>query len=141
HRPGGPTNRRSTMRTRRATLIPLLVLACNGAAERDGAPEAAGAPMPAARPTPPDCPRVETRPPNAPDQRPAFPGQTRACAVDSDVEYDVVVLARGLEHPWAVEPLPDGDLLVTERPGRMRVVTAAGQVGEPIEGLPRVDAR
>ena len=53
----------------------------------------------------------------------------------------VTVLARGLVHPWAVEPLPDGDFLVTERPGRMRVITAAGQVGEPITGLPEVDAR
>src|SRR5690606_35457967 len=40
-----------------------------------------------------------------------------------------------------VEPMPDGALLVTERPGRMRIVTAAGQVGEPITGVPAVDAR
>src|SRR5690606_2464486 len=50
-------------------------------------------------------------------------------------------LARGLEHPWAVEPLPDGRLLVTERPGRMRIVSADGQVGPPIQGLPAVAAR
>ena len=42
---------------------------------------------------------------------------------------------------WAVEPLPGGDLLVTERPGRLRIVSAAGEVGEPIAGLPDVDAR
>ncbi|HEU4829699.1 MAG TPA: PQQ-dependent sugar dehydrogenase [Gemmatimonadales bacterium] len=53
----------------------------------------------------------------------------------------MTVLARGLVHPWAVEPLPNGDLLVTERPGRLRIVTAAGQLGEPIAGLPEVDAR
>src|SRR5690606_16738373 len=63
------------------------------------------------------------------------------CAVTANVAYDVVVLARGLVHPWAVEPLPGGDLLVTERPGRMRIISAAGVVGEPISGLPRVDAR
>jgi glucose/arabinose dehydrogenase len=40
-----------------------------------------------------------------------------------------------------VEPLPSGDLLVTERPGRMRVVSATGELGEPITGLPEVDAR
>jgi glucose/arabinose dehydrogenase len=84
---------------------------------------------------------LETRPPNAPDQRPAFQGQTRACAVTSNVAFDVVVVARGLEHPWAVEPLPDGDLMVTERPGRLRIITAAGAVGQPIAGLPPVDAR
>jgi aldose sugar dehydrogenase len=88
----------------------------------------------------PPCKPVETREPNAPSQRPAVPGQTRACAVESNVAFDVTVVARGLEHPWAVEPLPGGDLLVTERPGRMRVVSAAGQVGQPIANLPKVDA-
>jgi glucose/arabinose dehydrogenase len=86
------------------------------------------------------CPPLETRQPNAPDQRPAFPGQTRSCGVTSNVAYDVTVIAKGLEHPWAVEPLPDGALLVTERPGRMRIVSAKGEKGQPISGLPKVDA-
>ena len=51
------------------------------------------------------------------------------------------MIAKGLEHPWAVEPLPGGDLLVTERPGRMRVVSATGELGPPLAGLPAVDAR
>ena len=50
------------------------------------------------------------------------------------------MLAQGLERPWAVEPLPGGDLLVTEKPGRMRIVSATGEVGEPIAGVPQVDA-
>jgi len=87
------------------------------------------------------CKPVALGEPNVPEQQPAFQGQTRACASPSDVAFDVVVVAKGLEHPWAVEPLSGGDLLVTERPGRMRIVSAAGQVGEPIEGLPPVDAR
>jgi glucose/arabinose dehydrogenase len=87
------------------------------------------------------CEPLESRTPNAPDQRPAFPEQTRACAVDSNVDYDVSVLAEGLEHPWAVEPLPGGDVLITERPGRLRIVSATGVLGEPITGLPAVDAR
>lgn len=81
---------------------------------------------------------LETRPPNVPEQRPAFPEQTRACAVESEVEFDVIVLAEGLEHPWAVEPLPDGRLLVTERPGRMRIVSPDGELSEPIDGVPEV---
>ena len=87
------------------------------------------------------CKPLETRQPNAPDQRPATPGQTRTCGVTSNVAFDVAVVAKNLEHPWAVEPLPGGDLLVTEKPGRLRVVSAAGEVGRPITGLPPVDAR
>jgi aldose sugar dehydrogenase len=87
------------------------------------------------------CTPLETRAPNASEQRPAFAGQTRICSVTSNVTFDVVVLAKGLDHPWAVEPLPDGDLLVTERPGRLRIVTATGELGEPISGVPAVDAR
>ncbi|MBB3914062.1 PQQ-dependent sugar dehydrogenase [Rhizobium fabae] len=49
-------------------------------------------------------------------------------------------LADGLEHPWAVEVLPDGAYLVTERPGRMRIVRD-GKVSDPIGGVPKVSAR
>lgn len=87
------------------------------------------------------CEPVETAQANASDQRPAFAGQTRACAVKSNVEFDVIVLARGLERPWAVEPLPGGDLLVTEKSGRLRIVSAKGEVGAPIGGVPKVDTR
>ena len=89
----------------------------------------------------PGCEPIETRPPKGDDQQPAFAGQTRTCGVKSNVAFDVTVLARGLVHPWAVEPLPGGDLLVTERPGRLRIISASGQLGEPITGLPAVDAR
>jgi aldose sugar dehydrogenase len=87
------------------------------------------------------CTPLETREPNAPDQRPAFQGQNRACGITSEAAFDVVVVAKGLENPWAVEPLPGGDLLVTEKPGRMRIVSAAGELGRPIAGVPAVDAR
>jgi len=88
-----------------------------------------------------ECRPLEVREANASDQRPEFAEQTRACGRASGVAFDVVVLARGLDHPWSVEPLPDGDLLVTERPGRMRIVRRNGEVGDPIAGIPSVDAR
>ena len=87
------------------------------------------------------CPPLDTRPANAPEQKPAFAGQTRACAAASNVAFEVAVLSASLSYPWAVEPLPDGDLLVTERPGRMRIVTRDGRTLDPIAGLPAVDAR
>lgn len=136
-----------TIRGRRAALIAAIALtlgiaACSRAAEpseRTAAPAVAGSDARAAQGA--DCRPLETRDPNASSQRPTFAGQTRACGVTSNVAFEVVVLADDLEHPWAVEPLPGGDLLVTERPGRMRVISAAGNVGEPIAGLPKVDAR
>ena len=89
----------------------------------------------------PSCAPVDTRQANAASQRPAFEGQTRACAAPASPVFKVSVIAEGLEFPWAVEPLPGGDLLVTEKPGRLRIVAANGQIGAPIAGLPPVDYR
>jgi glucose/arabinose dehydrogenase len=53
----------------------------------------------------------------------------------------VETLAGGLEHPWALTFLPDGRMLVTERPGRVRIVDERGGLSEPLEGVPSVLAR
>jgi aldose sugar dehydrogenase len=53
----------------------------------------------------------------------------------------VETVARGLEHPWALVFLPDGRMLVTERPGRMRIVGTDGRLSDPIRGVPSVLAR
>ena len=50
------------------------------------------------------------------------------------------VVARGLEHPWALAFVGQGQMLVTERPGRLRLVQADGRVGPPIAGVPEVEA-
>jgi glucose/arabinose dehydrogenase len=84
---------------------------------------------------------VDPRPPNAPQQTPAFAGQTRAPEKKSNVAYEVVTVAEGLVNPWSLAFLPDGRMLVTEKAGRLRVVTQDGKLSEPVAGLPAVDAR
>ena len=51
------------------------------------------------------------------------------------------VLVTGLEYPWGLAPLADGSFLVTERTGQLRRVSAIGEIGAPIAGLPRVAVR
>ncbi|MBV9261700.1 MAG: PQQ-dependent sugar dehydrogenase [Pseudolabrys sp.] len=53
----------------------------------------------------------------------------------------VETVATGLVHPWSLQFLPDGRMLVTERPGRMRTVTADGKLSPPLDGVPQVVAR
>ncbi|WP_377274855.1 PQQ-dependent sugar dehydrogenase [Rhizobium sp. R86522] len=56
-----------------------------------------------------------------------------------DVTIEVASIAKGLENPWSVEVMPDGAFIVTERPGRMRIIRD-GEVGRPLGGLPRIAA-
>ncbi|HET9940401.1 MAG TPA: PQQ-dependent sugar dehydrogenase, partial [Candidatus Eisenbacteria bacterium] len=60
-------------------------------------------------------------------------------SIDAPVRVETV--AEGLEHPWGLEFLPDGRMIVTERPGRLRIVTPDGRLSEPLSGVPRVFAQ
>lgn len=53
----------------------------------------------------------------------------------------VVTVAKGLEHPWGLTFLPDGRMMVTERPGRIRIVEKNGTLSAPLKGVPEVYAR
>lgn len=52
--------------------------------------------------------------------------------------YATTVLIEGLEHPWGMVWLPDGRMLITERPGRLRVAVAGELEAEPVKGLPEI---
>jgi glucose/arabinose dehydrogenase len=90
----------------------------------------AAVPASASEPWPQDDPNTSLQP--------AFAGQTRAPATLSGVDPAVTTFAEGLENPWGIAALPGGGYLVTERPGRLRAVSAGGEVGPPVAGVPEV---
>ena len=53
-------------------------------------------------------------------------------------DYRIVPVAEGLEHPWSLAFLPGGDMLITEQPGRLRLVRDGRLLPDPVEGLPEV---
>jgi aldose sugar dehydrogenase len=55
---------------------------------------------------------------------------------NTEFDGEIDVVASGLEHPWSLAFLPNGDLLVTERAGRLRLITEAGLQAEPVSGTP-----
>ena len=71
---------------------------------------------------------------------PAAAAITDAPAPAAPSKIKVETFAEGLDHPWGMQFLPDGRLLVTERPGTMRVVRKDGKLSEPIAGVPEVAA-
>jgi glucose/arabinose dehydrogenase len=56
-------------------------------------------------------------------------------------DYRIVTVADGFVNPWSMAFLPGGDLLVTERPGRLRIVRGGKLLPTPVEGVPAVVAR
>ena len=71
----------------------------------------------------------------------AAAGEPARTVASEQGEARLTVLARGLSHPWAVAPLPEGGFLVTERGGNLRRVGADGSVSAPLAGVPAVVAR
>jgi len=55
-------------------------------------------------------------------------------------DYRVVPLAGGLSHPWALAFLPEGDILISERPGRLRIFRDGALLPDPVPGLPDITA-
>jgi glucose/arabinose dehydrogenase len=71
----------------------------------------------------------------------AMPSAAQVPGVQSALhDFRIVTVAEGLEHPWSIAFLPGGDVLVTERPGRLRVIRNGRLLPAPVEGVPPVFA-
>jgi aldose sugar dehydrogenase len=64
-----------------------------------------------------------------------------ASAASADDPFRVVTIAKGLDHPWGMAFLPGGDILVTERPGRLRLIHNGALDPRAISGLPKIKAK
>ncbi len=73
-------------------------------------------------------------------QRPAAEGQRSTQPKPVAAPGKVTTVAKGLVHPWGLAFLPDGRMLVTERPGRLRIVAKDGTLSAPLKGVPDVYA-
>lgn len=72
---------------------------------------------------------------------PAFAASTQELNSEQGT-LEVTTIAKGLDHPWALAFLPDRQgMLVTERPGNLRVVSADGKLSAPLSGVPKVWAK
>ena len=82
---------------------------------------------------------VETQKPYS-DYKPAKAGQTRVAGIKTKTPYKVDKIAEKLGLPWAVIPLPDGRLLITEKRGSMQIHDANGTLVKKITGFPEVNS-
>ncbi len=113
-------------------LLALISLAATaGCSPGKPSPTASAAGEPAA------WPPIHSIAPNVPEFKPAFAEQTRAPERKS-AAFDVTVFADDIRGGWAFEFLPDGRILLAEKPGNLRVVALDGVLSPPIDGLPRV---
>ena len=80
---------------------------------------------------------IETRSPEKADDRPVFPGQTRA-PYKASVPINVTTLTDQLKSPWSFAFLPNDEILITEKGGTLRIRDAEGALSEPITGVPAV---
>ncbi len=71
---------------------------------------------------------------------PLYDGQTRAPLAAKSAPFVVSEFVTGLNRPWAMAHMPNGKMIVTEVPGRIRIISATGEVSRPVEGVPAVRA-
>jgi glucose/arabinose dehydrogenase len=96
--------------------------------------------------TPQESPTVESpllaeQPTGTQQEQVSPPPQPKAFVSTEASSFRVETVVEGLEVPWAIEALPDGSMLITERPGRLRILRGEQLDPQPIPGLPEIAAR
>jgi aldose sugar dehydrogenase len=84
---------------------------------------------------------IDPRPSSKTDDHPSWEGQTHAPYEPSGVAFTTTTITDKLVAPWSIAFLPEGKMLVTEKPGNMRIVGYDGTVSEPLAGVPMVHAQ
>lgn len=124
----------TNIRNYAAAAICIVAMAVTGCSKSGGSDD-----TPAPGDTTSNLPPVETLAANT-TYAPAFAGQTRINGARTTTNYYGTIIANTLASPWGITSLPDGRLLVTQKAGSMRIVTASGSVGPVITGIPAVNA-
>lgn len=86
----------------------------------------------------PGAPAAGSAAPDGYSPIPEWAGQTKAPRVAVSVPYDIETFATGIANGYSIEFMPDGRLLLAERPGRLRIIDRSGQVSAPVSGLPTI---
>ncbi|HVV46344.1 MAG TPA: PQQ-dependent sugar dehydrogenase, partial [Bryobacteraceae bacterium] len=86
------------------------------------------------------APRAPTAPP--PIVWPSPPLGDGPIVLDTGIQHEIrLIVTKGLNQPWSMAFLPDGDILITERPGRLRIVRNGKLDPAPVAGVPQVQAQ
>ena len=121
------------MRFRRALTWAACVLAWSSAVQ---AQPVRAVPRPPAQAPGPARPEDGSAAPDGYAPLPEWLGQTRASRAAKTAAYDVETVAEGLAAAFSFSFLPDGRIIVGERPGRIRIVGKDGKGSEPLDGMP-----
>jgi glucose/arabinose dehydrogenase len=84
----------------------------------------------------PGAPPAGSAAPDGYSPIPQWAGQTKAPRVAVSVPYSVEVVSTGIANGYAIEFMPDGRILLVERPGRLKIIEKSGQISAPLAGLP-----
>src|SRR5688572_30856170 len=103
-----------------------------------------------AQQTKPSIPRPPAQQPGAPPAGsaaadgyspiPQWAGQTKAPRVAVSLPYTTEVVSTGIANGYSIEFMPDGRILLVERPGRLKIIDRSGQISAPVAGLPPIHA-